>query len=128
MFDGLPSIDGEYNPESHLAQMISILEKLPAGLLGSGKYRTRYFNAAGKPKPLVKQHVVTFTYFWLGDLLNAKIPAGFSLDQFVDNPNHSEHGRVEFLEFLKSMIKLLPRERLSSQALLESPWVFKAKP
>ena len=46
-----------------------------------------------------------------------------SLDGFVDNPDLLGDKKKDFIEFISSMLKLAPEQRLSALELLKSSWL-----
>lgn len=82
--------------------MMAVLGEVPGTLLSQGKYTSRYFDQNGKL------------------LVPSPFPTG-SLEAFSSYPE--SQGKKEYLEFLRSMLRLAPEERQDASALLHAPWL-----
>ncbi|GAB0137903.1 hypothetical protein EsDP_00006156 [Epichloe bromicola] len=104
VFDGMWSPSDPYSAEAHLAQITAVLGNVPQSLLDRSKNRHWYFDSDG----------------------NLLRPSSFppcSLEQFSKNPNLVGQGRNDFLDFIRSMVRTEPEERLDARKLLASPWL-----
>lgn len=101
LFDGTATPKSPYTPEAHLAQMTAILGKMPDELLNRGQHASRYFDHKG----------------------NLLVPSPFSRLTLERLSDYCDLDKRDYLEFISSMIQLLPETRLSASALLKSPWL-----
>ncbi|KXN86740.1 Serine/threonine-protein kinase SRPK [Leucoagaricus sp. SymC.cos] len=104
VFDGTWTAPAPYTSEAHLAQMEAVLGNMPESLLVRSKNRDQYFNSQG----------------------NLLMPSTFTplpLEDICRNPDLSVSEQELFLDFIKSMIRLDPKERHDVRSLLDSEWL-----
>jgi serine/threonine-protein kinase SRPK3 len=101
LFDGTATPKSPYTPEAHLTQMTAILGKMPDELLNRGQHASRYFDREA----------------------NLLVPSPFSRLALERLSCYQDSDKKEYLEFISSMIQLLPEMRPSASALLKSPWL-----
>ncbi|KAM7198855.1 Serine/threonine-protein kinase [Rhypophila sp. PSN 637] len=104
VFDGTWIATAPYTAEAHLAQMEAVLGCTPKSLLARSKDRDRFFDHEDK----------------------LRSPSTFPpspLEQICQNPQLSAAEKASFLDFIRSMLKLDPEERLSAGKLLEAEWL-----
>lgn len=104
VFDGTWTATSPYTAKAHLAQMESVLGSMPPSLLARSKNRHRFFDDEGK--------LLTPSTFPL-----------FPLERICQNPELSVSEKELFLDFIRSMVKLEPEERLSARELLGAQWL-----
>lgn len=81
--------------------MMAVLGEMPRQLLDAGQYASRYFDHEGK-------------------LL---VPSPFPQLDLENLSDYSEPDKKEYLDFIRSMVCLLPERRCSASALLKLPWL-----
>ncbi|KAI1640123.1 kinase-like protein [Biscogniauxia mediterranea] len=101
IFDGSWSASAPYTSKAHLAQMEAILGNMPQSLLSRSSDRDRFFDSEDK-------------------LLMPRTFPDMPLETICKNPAMSELDKVRFLDMIKSMIRLEPRDRPDARSLLES--------
>ncbi|TWU74168.1 hypothetical protein ED733_000552 [Metarhizium rileyi] len=104
LFDGMWTPSGSYSPEAHLAQMTAVFGSMPSVLLGRSKNRDEFFDSDGK-------------------LLKPSIFPPCSLEKISNNDNFPDLEKKRFLDFIGSMVRLDPEQRLDAKGLLDSPWL-----
>ncbi|KAK2774049.1 serine protein kinase sky1 [Colletotrichum kahawae] len=106
LFDGGWTPQDVYTAEAHLAQMTALLGAFPKSLLSRSRERDRYFDSDG-------------------NLLKPSTFGSVSLDGFCKglNADMPESDRVDFLDFIKAMIRLDPAERPDAKTLLGHKWI-----
>lgn len=61
----------------------------------------------------------------IGNFLKEPEQTGVTLQKLMSNSNLSEEGKQEFLDFLCTMLKVLPQDRKTAGELLDHPWLRK---
>lgn len=127
VFDGTWTATAPYTAEAHLAQMEAVLGCMPKSLLEISKDRDRFFDHEGEQlRSLVICTVCGAKLYISGKLLSPSIFRPSPLERISQNPQLSAAEKTSFLEFIQSMVKLDPGERLSASKLLEAPWLESA--
>ncbi|KAI9931153.1 hypothetical protein ASPWEDRAFT_178666 [Aspergillus wentii DTO 134E9] len=103
-----PRIVGEYDDETHLAYITSLLGPAPKYVVGRGKRTSMFYTAAGTLKN--------------EDL----VPSNFSFESTLSK-FHGEEKRM-FVNFVERMIKWNPDERSTAKELLQDPWLHNDYP
>ncbi|KAL8748336.1 MAG: hypothetical protein Q9184_007383 [Pyrenodesmia sp. 2 TL-2023] len=106
MFDGYSRANPQYNAADHLAQIVGLFGKIPRQLLSQGKVSGEVFDAEGNFHKEPEQTDVT-------------------LHKLMSKSNLSEEGKQEFLDFLGTMLQVLPQDRKTARELLDHPWLKK---
>ncbi|KAL9063125.1 MAG: hypothetical protein Q9157_008402 [Trypethelium eluteriae] len=102
LFDGTATPGAPYTPEAHLAQIMSVLGKLPEPLLQKGNRAKQFFNDKG-------------------DLLVSSPFPACTLEGFSNYPESQD--KTDYWGFLRLMLTLDPRERPDASKLLEAQWL-----
>ncbi|EAU29341.1 predicted protein [Aspergillus terreus NIH2624] len=98
-----PRVVEEYDDETHLAYITSLLGPAPKDLVGRGKRTSMFYTAAGTLKN--------------PDL----VPSTFSFESTLSKFNGEE--KKMFINFVSPMIKWNPEERSTAKELLQDPWL-----
>ncbi|KAL8918157.1 MAG: hypothetical protein Q9208_007509 [Pyrenodesmia sp. 3 TL-2023] len=104
MFDGYSRANPKYNTADHLAQIVGLFGKIPSVLLCQGKNSGEVFDADGS-------------------FLKEPEKTGLTIQKLMSKSSLPEKGRQEFLDFLGTMLKVLPQDRKTAQELLDHPWL-----
>ncbi|KAK0611714.1 kinase-like domain-containing protein [Immersiella caudata] len=107
VFDGTWTSTAPYTAEAHLAQMEAVLGRMPKSLLARSKHRDLFFDHEDK-------------------LLSPTTFPPSPLERISQNPQLSAAEKTSFLDFIQSMVKLDPEERLSAGKLLDAQWLKSA--
>ncbi|KAL8902812.1 MAG: hypothetical protein Q9207_004360 [Kuettlingeria erythrocarpa] len=111
--------DGQYKLAEHLVEIQGVLGDFPMELIRQGKHSTRYFDEFG----MRLHHHLNLLLTSTGRLFKKPDFKVESLKPYLAVSYLSDEGKDDFLDFFQSMIKLLPRERLTAQELLDHPWL-----
>ncbi|RAL12216.1 kinase-like protein [Aspergillus homomorphus CBS 101889] len=98
----------DYDDETHLAYITSLLGPAPKGFVDCGKRTSMFFTAAGTLKD--------------EDL----IPSNFSFESTLSKFDGEE--KRMFINFVKRMIKWKPEERSTAKELSQDPWLHNEHP
>jgi serine/threonine-protein kinase SRPK3 len=106
MFDGRVPPDGHYEVKQHIAEIVDLFGPFPKELLEKGNQEIvkDIFDEDGKPRgfqPLVRPPLASEAFM----------------------PKLNEEARAEFDSFLRTMMKINPAERPSTEDLLRHPWL-----
>ncbi|KAJ8127478.1 hypothetical protein O1611_g6159 [Lasiodiplodia mahajangana] len=104
VFDGSWSASAPYTSEAHLAQMEAVLGIMPQSLLSRSNERDQFFDSEGR-------------------LLLPRTFPDMPLHTICKNPGMCEADKAHFLDMIKLMIQLEPRDRPDARSLLESAWL-----
>ncbi|KAI1122434.1 kinase-like protein [Nemania abortiva] len=102
IFDGSWPASVPYTSEIHLAQMEAFIGRMPQSLLSRSSNRDQFFDRR---------------------LLIPRILPDIPLETLCVNTEMSEADRALFLDMIKSMLQLEPRDRPDARTLLESGWL-----
>lgn len=75
-----------------------------------------------KVRKFARKHSAELTVS-LGKLLTPSTFPPFPLERICHNPHLSASEKTLFLDFIRSMVKLEPEERLSARELLGAQWL-----
>jgi serine/threonine protein kinase len=98
----------EYDDETHLAYITSLLGPAPKDFLRSGKRTSVFYTATGTLKT------------------EELVPSNFSFESSLSKFDGAEKKR--FINFVKRMIKWKPEERSTAKELLQDPWLYNDYP
>ncbi|KAJ2981452.1 hypothetical protein NQ176_g2011 [Zarea fungicola] len=104
LFDGQWTAQDGYSSDAHLAQITAVLGKIPESLVNRARAQNQCFDAQG-------------------NLLRPSTFPPCSLEQFSKTQDFSSSEKQNFLDFISSMIRINPEERLDAKELLQLPWV-----
>ncbi|KAK9788192.1 putative Protein kinase domain-containing protein [Seiridium cardinale] len=106
MFDGRGPPHGHYELKQHLREIVAYFGPVPKGLLekGDAEIVETYFDESG--------HVLGCPALELPSLKS---------DDYMDDLD--EENRKSFVSFLYALMKIDPKERLSTMDLLRHPWL-----
>ncbi|KAJ5130508.1 uncharacterized protein N7515_006547 [Penicillium bovifimosum] len=103
-----PRIIEDYDGETHLAYITSLLGPAPKDFVGQGKRTSMFYTAAG----ILKRE----------DL----VPSSFNFESTLSKFDGEE--KRMFINFVKRMIKWRPEERSTAKELLQDPWLHNDYP
>ncbi|KAK9860788.1 hypothetical protein MYU51_006055 [Penicillium brevicompactum] len=98
-----PRIVEDYDDETHLSYITSLLGPAPKDFVSHGKRTSMFYTAAGTLK---KEELV---------------PSSFSFESTLSKFNGEE--KAMFIKFVSRMIKWNPEERSTAKELLQDPWL-----
>ncbi|KPI35537.1 Serine/threonine-protein kinase SRPK [Cyphellophora attinorum] len=105
LFDGCASPKTPYTADAHLAQIQGVLGPMPLNLIRQWENASKYYNDSGAL------------------LVESPFPPT-SFAAFINSPElQDEAEQKQFLEFIGSMLKWDPKERLDADGLLKSEWL-----
>lgn len=106
MFNGSGPPDGRYDLKQHLREMVAYFGPFPRALLdeGDAELVATYFDESGHVR----------------DAPALELPS-LESDEFMDDLG--QENRKNFVSFLHALMKVDPRERLSTMDLLRHPWL-----
>ncbi|CAG8213933.1 unnamed protein product [Penicillium olsonii] len=105
LFGDILNTHGHYEPFKHLALMVALIGPPPTNFVQRSETTAQCFDRNGT---------------WIAHE-EAGVPP-ISLDSLETRLSGSE--KLEFLKFLRSMLKWLPEERRTARQLLEDPWLL----
>ncbi|KAJ5212784.1 uncharacterized protein N7498_004430 [Penicillium cinerascens] len=97
-----------YDDETHLAYITSLLGPAPKDFISSGKRTSVFYTATGTLKT------------------EELVPSNFSFENSLSKFDGAEKRR--FINFVKRMIKWKPEERSTAKELLQDPWLYNDYP
>ncbi|GES66813.1 related to dis1-suppressing protein kinase dsk1 [Aspergillus terreus] len=103
-----PRVVEEYDDETHLAYITSLLGPAPKDLVGRGKRTSMFYTAAGTLKN------------------PGLVPSTFSFESTLSKFNGEE--KRMFINFVRRMIKWNPDERSTAKELLQDAWLHNDYP
>ena len=102
--------------------MQALFGPMPEGLLRRSKNADKYYDSDGRSPSALRK--VGCADPMAGNLLSKSHFPQSSLEGFVDNPELEDGAdKKEFVDFITSMLKLAPGERLDAEDLLKSKWL-----
>ncbi|KAI8673051.1 Protein kinase domain-containing protein [Fusarium sp. Ph1] len=103
-----PDEPDEYDEQTHLGQITSLIGPPPKALLSKGQRTSMFYQNIGAPKDL------------------GRIPTDFTLEKSITCM--SEEEKTSFLHFVKRMLTWCLEERSSAKELLDDPWMYEDFP
>jgi len=100
--------------------MVHYLGPPPRSFVTRSRLGEYFFDKEGKIFTL-KSYSYAHTYAWVGRVKGLPSPTFQRIWEWEENLAGEE--QKEFFDFLKSMLRWLPEERLSARQLLEHPWL-----
>ncbi|KIL95648.1 cmgc srpk protein kinase [Fusarium avenaceum] len=98
----------EYDDESHLGQITALIGPRPQNILSNGRRDSMFYNSNGELRD------------------PGRVPEGLTFDSTIKQISGEE--KVQFIRFVKRMMKWNPEERDTARQLLSDPWLEEKSP